>query len=137
MDLSAIVVESFHRDARSIWLASHVLCTLIIFGRARLASTNIEEALVKARGGERSLFDRFLLLSGEKLPIVCRGCRVLYISSFILILFFRRIILYVLHSSFLDFVRFVSCFVRLLTFSRDETLLFHRAKSHMYTRVSS
>lgn len=69
--------------------------------------------------------------------IVCRGCRLLYISSFILILFFRRITLYVLRSSFLDFVRFVSCFVRLLTFSRDETLLFHRAKSHMYTRVSS
>lgn len=70
MDLSAIVVESFHGDVRSIWLASHVLCTLIIFGRARLASTNIEEALVKARRGERSLFDRFLLLSSEKLSFV-------------------------------------------------------------------
>lgn len=137
MDLSAIVVESFDGDARSIWLASYVLCTLIIFGRARLASTNIEEAPVKAKRSEQSLFDRLLPLSGEKLPIVCRGCRVLYISSFILILFFRRITLYVLRSLFLDFVRFVSCFLRLLTFSRDETLLFYRAKSHMYTRVSS
>lgn len=55
MDLSAIVVESFHGDVRSIWLASHVLCTLIIFGRARLASTNIEEGERKRAIAVRSI----------------------------------------------------------------------------------